>query len=645
MRFKKILCLVSSLVFTLSAFSACGGGNNGSKVKYPDYPLASADSDSWTQVDASDQVAINWYVDIAGWNSQLLSGDSVVARKIREKTGVTVNFIVPLNDTGDQLSTLISANRLPDVVTLNKSSAEQKQLSSEGYLYPIDGLVERWAPTMKDRIHKEIRDFYSMGDGQLYGIPHDFYTSDDLKAYEQQGGYILPNGTVAVRKDYLDAYLTHAAEQNLYSSYVGTKIGNVTLDTPRKAAEYAVTRADNFAEMCKWVKTKFAIPNADQTILLNPFNQRSQTYTGNKGIKWLYEYFNVRKETPDGNLPNMFEDENLKELMNWLNYCYRSNLITDLGLTSSQVGQQVGSGKAFCFIGSAQDFTKYFADWNYNHPGKEYIPVVLTNSKGETPQLTNLCANGFHISMITRNCSRPDRVIKLFDFLLSQEGQELVYFGTEGTGADDTKNTFYYTVRPGETVNGITYKYGQMKWTNHVQEAYDKRESTSLYGTGSMYLLGNRMYAHMGHPAGEYLNGYYAYTNHNMKAALTPYSFNAMYLDYMLDVTASNYSTMITKEAQINEIWYMDYFIQIIKARSEKQANDLFEEAYNYVKSYGYSELLEYQNASFKARKALSNVTYAWPPNDPNSGYANLKVTSIYGDQSYTLEIPDGVEL
>lgn len=643
---KKLVCALLAAMLVSGVLYGCNFNLPGSKnITYPDFPLASAESDSWTQIDRSDRLEINWFVDIAGWNSNLLSGDSVVARKIREMTGITVNFIVPLTDDGSQLNTLIAANKLPDIVTLNQSSAEQRLLADEGYLYPIDGLAERWAPTLLPRIHPEIRDFFAMGDGMMYGIPHDFYTSDDLTLYAQQGGHINPNGAAVARKDWLEEYLAYAAGAGLYNEFMGQTVGGVTLDTPRKAAEYAVTRASNFANMCEWVKKTKNITNADQTLLLNPFNQRSQTYTGNKGIKWLYEFFNVEKETSEGNLPNAFEDPRLKELMVWLNSCYRRNLITDLGLTATQVGQQISSGKAFVFIGSPQDFTRYFADWNYHNPGKEYVPVIFTNDEGETPQLTNLCANGFHISMITRNCARPDRVIKLFDFLSSEEGQRLVYFGVEGEGPNDKNATFYYTVRPGETKDGIFYKYGQAKWTNEVQKTYDEAGSTSVYGMGSMYLLGNRMYAHMAHPEGEYLNGYYAYTNRNVKAALTPYSFNAMYLGYMPDVTHPQYTEMLRRESRINDTWYMDYFIQIIKAGSAKTADNLFKEGVNFVYQYGYDELLAFQNASFLRRKEKAGITWAWPPNDPESGYNDLKVTSVFGVPGYEKEIPPSVRL
>lgn len=642
---KKVAGVLLCGVFAVGALAGCNLPlGPGGEIKYPDFPLANAESDSWTQIDASDKIEINWFVDIAGWNSNMLSGDSVVAKKIREKTGVTVNFIVPLNDDGSQLNTLISSNKLPDVVTLNQSAAEQRLLAAEGYLYPLDGLAERWAPTLLPRINHEIREFFEMPDGYLYGLPQDWYTQDDLKAYEQQGGHINPNGAVVARKDYLEAYLNYAVQSHLYDEeFLGKKIGDYTLDTSRKAAEYAVTRASNFAKMAEWVKKTYGITNADQTVLLNPFNQKSQTYTGNKGIKWLYEFFNVQQETPEGNLPNQFEDPRLKEMMDWLNGCYRSNLITNLGLTSTQVGQQISAGKSFCFIGSPQDFTRYFATWNYHNPDSAYIPVVLTNDEGETPQLTNLCATGFHFSMITRNCSRPDRVIKLFDFLFSEEGQNLIYYGVEAEGPNDESGTFYWQVKPGETKDGIYYKYGQAKWTDTVQQAYDKMGNTSVYGMGSMYLLGNRMYAHMAHPAGEYLNGYYAYTNRNVKAALTPYSYNHMYMQYNPDVDDPDYTTMIRRESQIYEIWYMDYFIQVIKANSAAAATALFNEAKDYVYQYGWEDVLAFQNRSFLKRKARSNVKFGWPPNDPDSGYDKLFVYSIFGVPGYEAEVPNGV--
>ena len=54
-----------------------GGG-----ITYPEYPNASADSDSWTQWDENDKITITWYVDLAGWNN---NASSLISKEIYKK--------------------------------------------------------------------------------------------------------------------------------------------------------------------------------------------------------------------------------------------------------------------------------------------------------------------------------------------------------------------------------------------------------------------------------------------------------------------------------------------------------------------------------------------------------------------------------
>lgn len=88
--------------------------------------------------------------------------------------------------------------------------------------------------------------------------------------------------------------------------------------------------------------------------------------------------------------------------------------------------------------------------------------------------------------MITTNCARPDRVIKMFDYLMSEQGQAECYYGEEG-------KTFRYVVKPGETVevtkpDGSTASqvstYGKIEWTDSAKEMLGSTANT-WYGADS----------------------------------------------------------------------------------------------------------------------------------------------------------------
>ncbi len=641
---KSLVGVVACAAFLLAGCGERGGP--GGEIQYPDFPRANAETDSWLQRDESDGITdINWFVEGVGWRSDMLSGNSWVARRIREKTGVNVNFLSPLDTTGSQLNALIASDKLPDVVTVNCSSLVQRQLSEEGYLYPIQGLAERWAPSLLPRIDEEICDYFAASDGYLYGLPNNFYTHADLDAYWKQGGLINCNGGLVVRKDYLEWYLNDAVEQGTYNEYIGKKLGDYTIPDARAAAEYGVTLASNFLDMCKAVKAHFEIPNSEQTIMLSPW-EPTQVSTGSRGIRWLYEYFNVKFETAEGDFSNRFKDPRLKELTDWLNRAYRENIITNLGLQSSQVNTALRSGKAFCFIGSTQDYTSSFARWNFDHPSSEYVPVIITNDEGETPQISSLAGPGYRFSMITRNCKRPDKVIKLFDYLWSDEGQRLVWYGYEGSGASDQNATYYETQAPNET-----YKYGQIAYTDWFAAKLGTGESTAdVLGAGSMNLLASRMYSHMVHERGAYLPNYLYYIEYNLKAAIHKWTYTSVYQIYhddfgysLFNTSDKQYNKYVTRQTQINDLWFNDYLIRVIKAGSEAASTRLFNEAVGYVDQYGYQELYNWLNTEYHARKEKYDMDFVHPSNRADSGYADLYVTSIFGDPSARKEIPAGI--
>lgn len=66
------------------------------------------------------------------------------------------------------------------------------------------------------------------------------------------------------------------------------------------------------------------------------------------------------------------------------------------------------------------------------------------------------------LSFITKSCDRPDKVIKLFDYLTSEEGQLLINFGVEGDTFtwDEDKEHVVWTESTSKTMKRNTTQYG-----------------------------------------------------------------------------------------------------------------------------------------------------------------------------------------
>src|SRR5690606_10283946 len=125
----------------------------------------------------------------------------------KEVTGVNIIFETPSIADGSKLSTMISGNRLPDVISIAANTPVRIQLSEEeGYIYSITDLAKKWAPSLLNRLDEELVSYYKASDDKLYGLPSLFYSTNDLNEIIEMDYAINSNGGIVARKDMLDAY-------------------------------------------------------------------------------------------------------------------------------------------------------------------------------------------------------------------------------------------------------------------------------------------------------------------------------------------------------------------------------------------------------------------------------------------------------
>ncbi|MBS1400936.1 MAG: extracellular solute-binding protein [Clostridia bacterium] len=630
-----IAVLLAALV-SLAAFSGCG-------TKKPDFNIDSSvkldpDVDSWLQIDEDDEdVEITWWVDATSWDFYQ------IASLIEKRTGVRVNFKTALKGDGTELSTMIAGDNLPDVITLTDESTRIQLFESyddEKYLYSITDLANVYAPSLNKRIPSDASLYLSASDGKLYGLSNNFYSTEDMEEFKSEGNSILSNYAIEVRKDWLEAYIS------------AKKSADPSFDEDEE-----VTTQQGFVEMCKWVKQKYGLENSNPTVLFAPFPQKATNGSISETVSCLSEYFCVPQEDAEGNLVYTYDTPEFLEVLQFMNALYREKLVlsANFGYSSADIISHIKNGRPFAVIGAAHNYSKgfagrsamgYDADMGKFDDAYEYVPVVVTNGAGDAPVLLDLGGKGYRTSMITTNCARPDRVIKMFDYLMSEQGQAECYYGEEG-------KTFRYVVKPGETVevtkpDGSTASqvstYGKIEWTDSAKEMLGSTANT-WYGAGlkQISLLQNPMYVMMTSLYSAEMDTYQFYCRYAMKAPLIPYTYPRYTFKYPLDFSDINrYLDIVDISEQIEAVW-IRYLPSIVMAGSAAQAEQLWKDALKETEIYGAAERTEFHNRCFKSYKEKLGIEYAWAPNRSDYRAAAVKLRGYAAE--YAKEIPDYIKI
>lgn len=70
------------------------------------------------------------------------------------------------------LSNMIAGNSLPDLISVQSWYQQCTQLAMQGYVYPMNDLIDKWAPSMKTRLQEDVFNWFSLGNDKTYGFPN-----------------------------------------------------------------------------------------------------------------------------------------------------------------------------------------------------------------------------------------------------------------------------------------------------------------------------------------------------------------------------------------------------------------------------------------------------------------------------------------
>lgn len=591
-RIASLVC-AAALVATATAGCGQGGAPTGSdgmaQLTYPDFAETPKDKNSWEYLPDDNNMTVDWYVDVSSWP---IPAENSVLRKIKEDTGITIRFTTPVSDDGSKLATMVAGGDMPDVISVPTANARMlAQLAQQGYVYDVNTLADKWAPTLYDHLPEDVLNWWAYGNGKTYGIPNHYYSYSDVPE-----GKLQPNGGMMVRKDIFEAWQAHV-EADLKGAD-----GNVTYtgkDGSEKKVAWQgyITTPEGFKEAAKWaMENYYGTGNGKITtgLQLNQFTSGT-----NNSLTWLAQFFAVPFEDRDGNYVYQFTTEAYEEVLYYLNDLYRTkvngnSLISTGNFTQNYdgVGSVIAGGKAFATLVTPQDYQMHFV--TAKDGGAEYVSLYITNENGDAPVLADIRGYGYLMNMITTDCARPDVVVKLFDYLTSPQGQNLVCFGVEGEtwnkGADD-KIAFtdtYLTAKsdPSQTVAG----YGLMTVDMLINyQYYDNVQPRTNNGKTESELFRT-----------------------NLKRPLSVYAYDYNVTHFVVDATNENfmdYNNALTRiESLIGQ-----QVPKILQASSAEAAKSTYDSTVSLLNKRNLALVIETNAEAYKKTKEKLGVTVAWP--------------------------------
>lgn len=441
----KLIGLVLSVIMLFGIFTACGTqkattGDVSTKVEQAEATAAtttaaatttqetvSDDKPSW-QKDTS-PITFDFYIN-ESWYSQKW-GESSVSKYITEKTGVTLNLIMPTGDGNEKLNTMIASNSLPDLVCTNSSNDSVLKLEASKQVYSLNELTDKYAPDFKKIAPPSTVKWWTRADGFIYGYPN-FSFSTELKTGEAKEP---SNETFLVKKDMYEA------------------IGKPDMSTQ-----------EGFLNALKAAKEKFPVVNGKPII---PFGTHEFVESGSWAMdRFLQDHLAIPYEK-DGKFYDRITDP---EYVSWMKTFRKAN---EMGLIARdifidkrpQIEEKMTQGRYFSMLYQYVDAETSQLALYKKDPNSVYIAIDgPKNSKQEDHILGGGGLGGWELNYITKNNKNPGRAMAFLTYWISDEGQKDFYMGKKGELWDevDGKPQFKqevldlgYTDR-----NGFYAKYG-----------------------------------------------------------------------------------------------------------------------------------------------------------------------------------------
>lgn len=389
----------------------------------------------------------------ADLGSASLADNLPVWQEIERRTNVKINWDVTVSAQYVEVMKLrvgAGATNLPDIMLL-PNGLSLAELGSQGTILPLEDYLE----DNGQNILAAFDQFPTMR--ALTSADGHFYSVNSLN----EAAYFSPYGFI-VRKDWLD---------------------RVNLDIPTSIEE--------------WETVLRAFRDEDANGNGNPNDEVPYSaggtvwYTTYWGNAWGLHMIQSSGWYPDANGQMQYEylSDNAKAWLTWLHGMYEEGLIDPEFMTlgdEAKMFEKVARDEVGVFTANPSNIpTLLSALQAYGATDAELVAVAPP--KGPVAQATevigDMAKDGY---VVTSSCKNPELAVAFINYLLSDEGKELLNFGIEGeTYTKNSDGTYTFTDVVTNDPNGRSPKevlesYGC--WQDGPTMKMEAREAALLFG-------------------------------------------------------------------------------------------------------------------------------------------------------------------
>jgi ABC-type glycerol-3-phosphate transport system substrate-binding protein len=325
--------------------------------------------------------------------------DTPVAKMLEKKTGVRINWV---QVDQEKWALQKSSGDFPDVIRVGAGpSTDSATLIKNGYILPLDDLIEKWGPNLRANLAKQLAVSKAVhGNGEkIYIIPTNTGPSQYLyfpmirwEWYKELGYPEIEglDGFLAVLKKMVDAHPYTESGKKVYGVSSFIDWGNMF---PFYYPYASVLGYD--------ITAGFGLTSFETNEMV------CQLEDDPRSVFWQ-----VTKFLYQANQLGLFDPDTFTQGWNEETAKYHEGQV--------------------CFTLGFWDRGSLFAT-EYNKEGKGFVPVPWKGGSVQGNAFQYLYEMG---QMITKNCKYPDAVVRLFDYASSFDGAELLFNGIKGEDWD-----------------------------------------------------------------------------------------------------------------------------------------------------------------------------------------------------------------
>ena len=413
---KRVIYLIMAVIMLLSLAVGCGTADKPKDVKTPpadNATTAAAEETTVVEEEVLEPISFTMYsVETDAYPDTDFT--SPVAKVIQQKTGVTLKIENAISsDAGKQkLSLMAASGDYPDFVY---GKGDLNILKNVNAIVKLDELIEQYGPNIKtfygDTDIKRLR--WSLEDPGIYYIGGKEVGQENMQpnaGAQLQLGAVKELGFPKIRtlQDFENAIKTY------YEAHPKTEDGQKTIPLSLLADDW-----------------RFMIT------ISNPANFA----TGNSDDGEWY----VNPQTLEC-VRHLTREED-KEYFKWLNHMNAIGLLDDESFVQKydQYKAKIASGRVIALTDARweidEPITALKKDGKFDK-AYGYFPVTINDSVKFADFQSSGYLGGWGLA-ITTNCADPERAIKFFDWMCTEEAQILTHWGIDGE---------HYTVENGKRV-------------------------------------------------------------------------------------------------------------------------------------------------------------------------------------------------